>query len=654
MLKRSRHQVRNAPKKLGQAQAAAFSKLQSSFAAALAHHQAGRLVEAEGSYHQILTVHPDHFDSRHLLGVVFLQRGANCEALRHIDLALTRSPDNVAALNNRAVALQGLGRYEEALAAFDRAIALRPDYAEAHSNRANVLKTLKRLTEALASYDRAIALRAEYAEAYANRADALFKLKRFEEALASADRALLYRPHYPEAFCNRGNALHELKRFDEALASYDDGIALRPEYSAAHCNRGNSLHEQYRYDEALASHDRALALQSDFVEAHSNRGNVLQELRRFTEALASYDRAIALRPDFAEAYMNRGNALVELQRFPEALADFDRAVALRPDFAEAHFSAALCRLLNGDLPRGFEQYEWRWQTDQLRREKPDFPQPPWDGTNSVAGKTLLVHAEQGFGDTIQFCRYVPLLVAHGARMILEVQNPLCELMHTLAGDAQIVARGDPLPDFDMHCPLLSLPLALGTQLESIPAATPYLFAQEAKSAAWRSRMDARERFRVGLVWAGDPRKRLPNAHRIDRQRSIAFEQLAPLIAATECEFYSLQKGEYASAQLRNSPLRQRIIDWTRDLNDFSDTAALIDNLDLVIAVDTSVAHLAGAMGKPLWLLNRHNTCWRWLLAREDSPWYPTMRIFRQPAMGDWDGMLERLRGELVEVARRQS
>ena len=293
-------------------------------------------------------------------------------------------------------------------------------------------------------------------------------------------------------------------------------------------------------------------------------------------------------------------------------------------------------MLLGDFDRGWKKHEWRWQTAQLKNAKRNFLRPLWLGSEEIEGRTILLHAEQGLGDTIQFCRYVPLLAGRGARVILEVQKPLRELMTTLTGAVQVVSRGDPLPPFDLHCPLLSLPLAMATRLETIPSAVPYLAAGESKTGAWQKRLGADEKPRIGIVWAGSPRKELPGANRIDGQRSISFDQLAPLFQIAECAFYSLQKGDDAVRQLRASSWRHAVVDWTDDLQDFSDTAALMENLDLIVSVDTSVAHLAGALGKPFWLLNRYNTCWRWLADREDSPWYPTARLFRQefqPRMG---------------------
>ncbi len=655
------------------------------FADGVKLHQAGRLADAEKIYRQILAALPDHFDCLHLLGLIFLQRGHHARAVEQIGTALQRDPDNIFALNNRGIALKELDRLDEALASYDRAVAMRPDYAEALSNRGNTLQLLRRFDEALASYDRAIAARPDYVEALLNRGNTLKELQRFDEALASYGRALAVDPNSAPAHANRGSVLHELKRFDEALAScdraiavrpdiaevhairgnvlcglkrceealvsYDRALALQPAMAQAHYNRGNALHELKRFDAALASYDRALVLRPDYAEAHYNRGNVLHVLKRFDEALAGYDRALALRPDYAEAVANRGATLHDLKRYDEALASYDGALALRPDFADAHYNEAMCRLLLGDFDRGWQKHEWRWETAQLRAAKRNFTQPLWLGAGDIKGKTILLHAEQGLGDTIQFCRYAPLVAQRGAHVILEVQKPLRELMNTLPGAIQVVSKGDPLPEFDYHCPLLSLPLAFATRLETIPSAAPYLSAPESKIRVWVERLGEQAKPRIGVVWAGNPRKELPGANRIDSQRSVSFDLLAPLFQLTGCDFYSLQKGGDAVQQLRASPWRHAIIDWTDDLRDFSDTAALIEHLDLIISVDTSVAHLAGALGKPCWLLNRYNTCWRWLADREDSPWYPTTRLFRQDATRQWDPVIARVAAALDGYVR---
>jgi tetratricopeptide (TPR) repeat protein len=465
-------------------------------------------------------------------------------------------------------------------------------------------------------------------------------------AVRYIDAALAQNPDDVLALNNRGNALQALKRFEDALASYDRALALRPDFADAHSNRGNALQALQRSEDAVASFDRALALRPDFAEACYNRGNALHALAQFAQALTSYDRALALRPHYAEAHCNRGVTLHDLKRFDEALASYRRALTLRPEYAEAHYGEALCRLLTGDLDRGWDEHEWRWETEQFRNGRRDFSAPLWDGSQEVAGKTVLVHAEQGFGDTIQFARYVPAVAERGARVILEVQEPLHDLMHTLPGAAQIVSRGDMLPDFDMHCPLLSLPRAFATRLESIPAQTPYLHASAGRVADWNARLPPRTRPRIGLVWSGRP------THKNDSNRSIGLGSFLPLLDGVEATFVSLQRDvRAADATL----LRKRtgLVHFGDKLKTFADTAALIANLDLVIAVDTSVAHLAGALRKPVWVLLPFIPDWRWLLDRDDSPWYPTARLFRQDDSRRWDSVFVRLRAALDDFLHRK-
>jgi len=661
-----------------------MAKLTLTLSQALSHafsaYNAGKLIEAEQICRQIINAKADFFDALHLLAVVQSSRGENDTALASYDRALAVRPDNAEALYNRGITLHELKRFEAALASYDRALAVRPDYAEAHSNRGNSLKELRRLEAALASYDRALAVRPnsaevlfnrgvtlqelkrfeaalasydralavrpDYAEALSNRGVTLKELQRFEEALASYDRALTVRPDYAEALSNRGNTLKELRRFEAALASYDRALAVRPDNAEALYNRGITLHELQRFEEALASYDRALAVRADSAEALFNRGVTLHELKRFEEALASYDRALAARPDYVEALSNRGVTLKELQRFEAALASYDRALTVRPDYAEALNNQALCLLLIGDFDRGFERNEWRWESEQLRNEKRNFAQPLLIGSSEIAGKTVLLHAEQGFGDTIQFCRYVPLVAARGARVILEVPSPLRELMSTLSATAQVLSRGDPLPEFDIHCPLLSLPMAFGTRLDTIPSATPYLRASSQFLENWHTRLTTKRRPRIGLAWSGSP------THKNDRNRSIRLSSLLSLLNI-EATFVSLQKDVRAddAAVLKD---QGNLLHFGDALKSFSDTAALISNLDLVISVDTSVAHLAGALAKPVWVLLPFVPDWRWLLERDDSPWYSTARLFRQDDTRAWDNVIARVHAALYEFVRCRS
>ena len=554
------------------------------------HHRAGRLAEAEACYQQMLAAEPDHADALHLLGVIASQVRRADLAVVLIGRAIELNERNPIYFCNLGNALQELRRFDEELASYERALALKPDYAEAFNNRGVTLQELKRADEALASFDKALALKPDYAEAFNFRGNALqLALKRHDEALASYDQALALKPDYVDAVNNRGVALRGLQRFDEALASYDQVLALKPDHAEAFSNRGIALEALQRFDEALASYDKALALKPEYPEAFNNRGNVLRALRRFDEALASYHKAVALKPGYAEAFSNCGVTLQELRRFDEALASYETAQALEPDYAEAHWNESVTRLLTGDFDRGWIKNEWRWKLNSVASAKRGFAQPLWLGDGAVEGKTILLHSEQGLGDTIQFGRYVPLLVARGARVILQVDEPLLQLMSGVDGVSLCISTAEVPPDFDLHCPLLSLPLVFGTRLESIPSAVPYLRVP-AHTKDWEARLGPKGRPRIGLVWSGNPR------HENDLNRSTSLDVMSRLfdVAAT---FVSLQKdvrtGDEAALNARSD-----LLDLGGSLETFSDTAALISHLDLVISVDTSVAHLAGALRPP--------------------------------------------------------
>lgn len=449
--------------------------------------------------------------------------------------------------------------------------------------------------------------------------------------------------------CNRqGVALARLGRNEAALAAFDRVLAIQPDHVAALSNRANVLHLLGRLDAALASNDRALSLDPRDIEVLYNRGLILGELERFEDALSCYDRVIEARPEHTRALGNRGAVRQVLGRIDAAIADFVRVQALRPGDAVARFNESLARLSIGDFAEGWHRYESRWGTPMhpIRRR---FDQPQWRGEALPAGCTILLHAEQGYGDTLQFCRYAPLL-ARRARVVLEVPPPLRRLLSTLSGELRIVGEGEALPGFDLHCPLLSLPLAFGTTLATIPGQTPYLRADPAQVAAWRARLSPLDGLKVGLVWAGESGRAVPEAAARDRRRSIALARLAPLAAVPGVQFVSLQKGD-AAAQAATPPPGMVLHDWTDELGDFADTAALVAALDLVISVDTAAAHLAGALGRPVWVLNRFDACWRWLRDRADSPWYPSARLFRQPAPGAWQKVIGKLAAALDQLRR---
>jgi len=456
------------------------------------------------------------------------------------------------------------------------------------------------------------------------------------------DKAIECDPRNVEAYCNKGTLFKQLDKLDAALLCYDEAIAIAPNLAAAFFNRGLVLQELKEFNAALASFKQAIAIEPDYVEAHIACVVSLQELKQWDAALASYDRAIAILPDYEDAHLGRGALLQQLGQLDAALSSYDRAIALKPDYAAAYVGRAVTSLLLGDFEKGWIDFEWRWKDSNGPSilEKRDFPQPLWLGEESIAGKRILLYSEQGLGDTLQFCRYAKLAADLGARVILEVQQPLSVLLEGLEGVSQLVIRGNPLPDFDFQCPLLSLPLAFKTQLGTVPSSAKYLTSDPTKVATWQTKLGEKTRPRIGLVWSGNP------VHKNDQNRSVPLADLLRYLPP-ELQYVSLQKEvrENDKRTLRSNP---QILQYSDDLHDFSDTAALCDCMDILISVDTSVAHLSGALGKNTWIMLPFVPDSRWLLDRTDSPWYPTCRIYRQEKPEDWDGVFKKVARDLVQ------
>ncbi|MFM0556949.1 tetratricopeptide repeat-containing glycosyltransferase family protein [Paraburkholderia sediminicola] len=562
-------------------------------------------------------------------------------------------PQQLDPMLRQAVALQRNGAFAEAEELFREILELKPRHFDALQLLGALTLQAGRLQEGVELLRKALAINAKQAPLHSNLAYALNALQRFDEALASADRALALQPKFPDALNNRGNAQAGLNRPLDALGSFDRAIALMPDFAQAWNNRACVLRDLGRPADALASCDRALALQPNYPDAWSNRGNAFSDLNQPEQAELSYHRALELAPAFADAWNNLGLTQIDLNQHAQALESYERALAANPAAAETHWNEALCLLQMGRLEAGWQKYEWRWERSRIKASRRSFAQPLWLGDFSIDGKTILLHAEQGLGDTLQFCRYAALVSKLGAKVVLEVPRELMRLMATLDGVDQLIEAGQTLPSFDCHCPLLSLPLAFKTGLDSIPSTTPYLFADAEATRQWRDRIHAQadERLKVGLVWAGGNRPHVAELRKNDARRSIAFAQLAPLLEVPNVQFLSLQKGP-AAQQLESDERGEHVIDYTDELDDFAETAALVANLDLVISVDTSTAHLAGALDKPVWILNRFDTCWRWMLERTDTPWYPRARLFRQPALGDWNSVMQAAREALSALAER--
>jgi tetratricopeptide (TPR) repeat protein len=608
--------------------------IQQAFDLALQHHQAGRLQEAEKLYRQILAQEPQHCDAIHYLGVIALRSGRNDIAVDLIRRAIALRPNFAEAQSNLGDALRANGQLDEAIAAYRQAIVLLPNYAGNHSNLSDTLREKGQFDDAIAASRQAIGLNPNLPQAHNNLGNALKDKGQLDEAIAALRQAIALDPNLPEAHCNIGNALKAKGQLDEAVAAYRRAIALNPNLPVAHNNLGNALAEKGRLDEAIAAYRQAITLRPDYAEAHNNLGAALADQGRLDDAIAAYRQALELAPRFAEAHNNLGAALAEEGRLNEAIAAYRQAIVLAPNVPETHYNLSFALLARGDFQRGWDEYEWRWKCTDLKFASRNFAQPKWDGS-PLGGRAVLLHAEQGFGDTIQFIRYLPLVTQRGGRVIVECQPELQRLLKTMAGEYQIVSRGQPLPAFDFHCPLLSLPRVFGTTLANLPKTLPYRRTEVGDAGSWQHHLV--EHFplaKVGLAWAGNP------AHKNNRNRSINLARLAPLGRVPGVRLVSLQKGD-AAAEAKAPPSGMELIDRTEELKDFADTAALIANLDLVISVDTAVAHLAGAMGKPVWTLLPFVAEWRWLQEREDSPWYPSMRLFRQSSLGDWDSVITR-------------
>jgi tetratricopeptide (TPR) repeat protein len=464
-----------------------------------------------------------------------------------------------------------------------------------------------------------------------------FQRQRMIEALRFLAAALKVNANSSDALSNLGLALHATGRYDEAIASYRHALQLAPDHPEILYNLGNACLALGRIDEALSSYDDVLARAPGHVGALVNRGNALLRLNQPVTAMASYDDALAGMPGHPQILTNRGHTFRRLDRPLEALADFKAAITAAPDFAEAHFEAAMTHLMLGDFASGWKEYEWRWKTGAFARHR-SLPQAPlWLGAQPVAGKTILLHAEQGFGDTIQFIRYAPLLAGRGAKVICEVQPELQPLLSDLEG-VTVIASGAPRPAFELHCPLLSLPLAFKTTPETIPARIPYLAAPAERVSYWRERLRPGGP-RAGFVWSGQA------SHSNDANRSIALARLAGLFENPPFQCFSLQ-SDLRAADGETLAGLPNLVHLGGDLRDFADTAAIISLLDVVISVDTAVAHLAGALGKAVLVLLPHAADFRWMRGRDDSPWYPTAALLRQPAFGDWDSVVARVGGEL--------
>jgi tetratricopeptide (TPR) repeat protein len=599
---------------------------------ALDHHQSGRLTEAEQIYRRILETNPQQADALHLLGMIEHANGRHGAAAELIRKAIAINPNQPHYHSNLGTVLQAQGKLDESLACFEQALALKPDLAEVHSNFGNILLVQGKLDDAVACQQRALALKPDCAEAHFNLGNVRKAQGNLDQAVDSYKRALALKPGMVAAESNLGSVFYTQGKLDEAEAALDRALALRPNHPEAHSNLGSVLQARNKLDEAVACYERALALKPDRPEVLSNLGTAHHAQDHLDEAVACYERALAVNPDFAEAHHNLGCVLFSLGQVDEALARHSKALALQPDYPQARFAESLAQLCKGDFAAGWRNYESRWNTKDHDTPRRAYSEPLWTGEKLASGR-LLIWGEQGIGDEIMFAGLIPDLLRTGNRCVLDSIARLKPLFARSFPGVEVISGHRPgdNPELDIaaHSPSGSLPRLFRLSTAAFAATTsPYLLADPEKRNQFRTRYsDGRPL--VGLAWHTNNRK-------TGRSRSIDLSWFAPLLARPDIRWISLQYGDH---QALEPILVDRSVDQLKDMDDF---AAQIAALDLVVTIDNSTAHLAGALGVPVWLLLPFAADWRWLDAGERSPWYPTMRLFRQPKLRDWHSVIERV------------
>jgi tetratricopeptide (TPR) repeat protein len=693
------------------------------FSLAIHHHQAGKLALAEQLYTQILQADPTHADSHHLLGVIAHQTGRNAQAVALIQQALRLNPWAGIFHSNLGVVYEALGQKPEALASYEQALRVQPQSPEAHNAVGNMLRDLGRLQESAAHCMEALRLRPGFPEAHDNLGNALYLQGKRDEAIAHYREALRFRPDFALAHGHLGLALADMGKVNEALPHYDEALRLDPNNAEAHNNMSIMLLSEGKLEEAAAHCQEALRIQPNFAGAHNNLSIALRRQGKLDEAVFQSREAVRIRPDFPEGHNSLATALVRRAYPAEALAAYHEAIRLKPHFPEARWNRAMLWLAHGNFEEGWPEYEWRWTQPGFTPRK--FLQPAWDGSD-IRGRTILIYTEQGFGDTLQFTRYAPLVKQCGATVMVQCQIPLVRLLAGVPGIDHLVPEEVQPPHFDLQVALISLPGIFYTKHKSIPAAVPYLHPNQGLAAKWRresgvrcpvsgvedrissdtghrtqdsglvfrsdtglrtqdsglvSRSDTGLRTPdSGLVSRSDTGLRTPDSglvfrsdtgHRTpdtglfvaiawqgsptyghDNLRSMPLTHFGRLAEIKGVQLISLQKGA-GTEQIKDFADRHSICQFGDQLDEasgpFMDSAAIMKSADLVICSDSAVAHLAGALAVPVWLALPMVPDWRWHIEREDSPWYPTMRLFRQERFEQWDDVFERMARELRAV-----
>lgn len=642
---------------------------------AVKHHRAGNFSVAKDLYDKIRKTHPNNGEVTRLSGLLEYQIGNLENALNLLSLAISFNPKSAQAYANRALVFQDSTKLFDAMADYDKALSLNPNCAITLNNRGSLFKTLGELEKALIDYKKAVSIQPKFPQAIYNIGNVLNEQGHLKTAIQAYDQALKFNPELADGYINRGRVFCELGNFQKAIIDFKKAIEIAPKNAAAFSNLGYAQFKLKNFHDAFQNFNKALEIEPNYYHSLYNRGLVYLKNNRPEKAITDLIAALKLRPNSAEAHNNLGICLHKLGKnkeaincfqkslsitsekgvyvnlaashralgnFREALEIYDDVIRMEPNFAEALFSKSLILLMLGNFSEGLELYEWRWKTENFPSPIREFNKPIWTGEQELSGKTILIHWEQGFGDTIQFCRLIKQLKQENTRIIFEVQKSLYQVMKSLDNDIELVEEGSELPEFDFYCPLLSLPHRLKLREESIPKSANYLKCCPKKTENWSRLLGKKDKPRIGIVWSGS------KTHSNDKNRSIALKSFLNAFPKN-LEIISLQK-EVNDEDLKLLKNHEDIKIFGEKLDDFSDTAALCNLMDIIVTVDTSVAHLAGAIGKPVFLLIPFVPDFRWLLKRETTPWYQSVRIFRQKNEDNWSPALKNIYEELEEIA----
>jgi tetratricopeptide (TPR) repeat protein len=643
------------------------------YALGVALQKLGKLDEAIESFTQAIRIKPDYMEALNNRGISFQEQGKPNQAIESYKQAIKIDSGNPFGHNNMGISLQTLGKLNAAIESYQQAIMINPDYAEAHSNLGEVLQKLGKLDEAIVSAERAIKIKPDYAKAYSRLGDILLKMSKYDGAMESykkaikikPDYAIVYhnmgfllqnqgkleaaiknykkaielKPDYALAYNNIGNCFQEKGEFDKAVVNLLLSLKLKPNQAGAHYNLGITLEKQGKLDAAIENYEQTIILKPDHVEAHNNLGVSFQNKGEFDKAILSYDQAIKIKPEYAEAHCNRGTSLKMLGKFDSAIESYELAIKVNPNYADAYNYKSLVYLLNGHWKTGFELHEWRLKMTQGYSARPAREQFFWDGIKSLTGKNFYIYEEQGLGDIIQFCRYLTVLERLGAKVSFKVTKKLHALLRSLGGNVTLCVSAPSDSGIDFEAPLMSLPHLLGTSLERTPGFGQYLFAEDTRIESW-SRTLVKNSMRIGICWQG-------SKNQVDFGRSFPLELFQNLSCMPGVELVSLHKGE-GEEQIENIDFALTTLNPDFDSGEgiFLDTAAVMMSCDLIITSDTAVAHLAGALGRNTWVALQHVPDWRWLLDRSNSPWYPTLTLYRQSVRGEWKTVFKKIEREV--------